>query len=432
MPTLPGDPAWWSLVLFVLPLLMGAPIGMALGVASIAACWLWDMGLPMISYNFYANVAKFPLLAIPFFIMAGVIMERAGIARRIIDLVEALVGEMPGGLAVATVLVATFWGAVSGSGPATVAALGLILIPGMAQAGYDKAFAAATVSVSSGLAIIIPPSIAFIVYGVITETSIGALFAAGVLPGLVMAFCLAVAVFLVSRRRGYRGSKSYSLSEKWSAFRRAFWGLLAPAIILGGIYGGVFTPTEAAAVAVFYGLFVGFFVYRTLSLRDLHEILVSTTISTAVVMLVVACAGLFSWVGSTVGLMDKASAFVLSISRDPVAIMLLVNVVLLLAGMVLDAVSIYYVFLPIFMPIMRYFGWDPVWFGVIMTINLAIGQVTPPVAVNLYVGSNISGVSIERISVAALPLIAASVVALLICILFPSISTVLPSRLGLM
>jgi len=425
------DPAFWTLILFIAPLLLGVPIAISLGTAALFVSWFWDLGFQMVSYNFYAGIAKFPLLAIPFFVLAGIIMEKAGIAERIVRLIKELVGSFTGGLAIAAVAVATFWGAVSGSGPATVAALGIILIPGMVMAGYDKPFATAVVSVSSGLAIVIPPSIAFIVYGAVADVSVPALFAAGVIPGIVVALCMMVAVYIICKKNNYRGEERHDLKRLWEAFIDSFWGLLTPVVILGGIYGGIFTPTEAASVAVFYGLFVGVFVYRTIKFKDLYDILVKTVLSTAVVMIVVTCAGLFSWVASTVGLIDKASAVLLGISKSPVVILLMINVILLFAGMLLDAISIYYVFLPILLPIITHFGWNPIWFGVMMTINLAIGQVTPPVAVNLYVGANISNLTIEDISKPAIPLIVAAIVALIIIILFPGLSTYLPEMLGL-
>lgn len=428
--TLFQDPAFWLLTLFLVPLLLRVPIALALGFAALAVVWKWDMGLTMLSYNFFAGIAKFPLLAIPFFILAGYIMERAGIAARIVTLMEALTGTMTGGLAVATVAVATFWGAVSGSGPATVAALGLILIPGMTRVGYDRDFAAATVSVTSGLAIVIPPSIAFIVYGGIANVSVPALFAAGFAPGILVALCIMGAVIIISRKKGYRGKSGTMPVGR--AFREAFWGVLTPAVILGGIYGGIFTPTEAAAVAVFYGLFVGIFIYRTInSVKMLFEIFSASMQATAVVMIVVTCAGLYSWVASTVGLVERGSALLLSVSDNPWIVLLMINIILLLAGMLLDAISIYYVFLPFMLPIMGHFHWDPVWFGIMMTVNLAVGQVTPPVAVNLYVGANISGLTMEEISKAALPLIGAALLALVLIILFPGLSTFMPRLLGL-
>ena len=424
------DPAFWLLALFIIPLLLRVPIALALGFSALVVAWKWDMGLNMLSYNFFAGIAKFPLLAIPFFILAGYIMERAGIAARIVALMETLVGSMTGGLAVATVAVATFWGAVSGSGPATVAALGLILIPGMSKAGYDKAFATATVSVTSGLAIVIPPSIAFIVYGDVADVSVPALFAAGFLPGVLVALFIMGAVLLISRKHGYKGRGRQMPISK--ALRESFWGIMTPVVILGGIYGGVFTPTEAAAVAIFYGLFVGVFIYRTInSFGILLEILTETVKATAVVMIVVTCAGLFSWVGSTVGLVEKCSCVLLGVSHNQWVVLFMINIILLLAGMLLDAISIYYVFLPFLLPIMAHFHWDPVWFGIMMTTNLAVGQVTPPVAVNLYVGAKISGLTMEQISKAALPFIAAALAALAVITAFPALSTFMPKMLGL-
>ncbi len=427
-----SDSAFWTIVLFFIPLFLGVPIAISLGITAIVVALGWDMGYQMLSYSFFSGIAKFPLLAIPFFVMAGVIMEKVGIAERLIRLIKQLVGDMHGGLAVATVLVAAFWGAVSGSGPATVAALGLILIPGMVEAGYDKPFAAAVVSVAAGLAIIIPPSISFIVYGDIMQQSIGTLFAAGVFPGLVVAGCLCVAVYWVSVKRGYRGEPRGSRKDVWNAFTDALWGLFTPVVILGGVYGGIFTPTEAAAVAVFYGLFVGMAVYHTLTWKVFYDILVDTVISTSVVMLVVTCAGLYGWIGATIGLIDKIAAVLLAVSDNPTIILLMINVILLFAGMLLDAISISYIFLPILMPIIAHFQWDPIWFGIMMTVNLAIGQVTPPVAVNLYVGARISGLSIEDMVPDVLPQLAAALIGLILITLFPAIATSLPHWMGMM
>lgn len=424
------DPALILLLLFVIPLALRVPIAICLGLSASIVAWMYDMGIDMLPYNFFAGVAKVPLLAIPFFILAGFIMERAGIAARIVTLVETIVGDMTGGLAIATVAVATFWGAVSGSGPATVAALGLILIPAMVKSGYDKPFAAANVSVTSGLAIVIPPSIAFIVYGGIADASVPALFAAGIIPGLLVAGFLMICVYIISKKRGYRGlPRSMSV---WKAFKEAFWGVMTPVVILGGIYGGIFTPTEAAAVAIFYGLFVGVFIYKTFnSFEILLEVLVESVKATAVIMFVVTCAGLFAWVASTVGLVEKGAEFLLSLSNNPWILLALINIILLLAGMLLDAISIYYVLLPFLLPLVHHFGWDVVWFGVMMTVNLAIGQITPPVAVNLYVGAQISGLTMEEITPAVIPLLIAAVLALVLIIYFPWLSTFLPALWGL-
>ena len=425
------NPIFWLLIFFFVPLLLRVPIAVSLGFAAMMVVWIWNLGIDVVSYNFFAGIAKFPLTAIPFFILAGVIMEKAKIAEKIIRFIELVIGPVTGGLAVVTVAVALFWGAVSGSGPATVAALGVLLIPAMVKNRYSLPFATGVVSVSSGLAIIIPPSIAFIVYGVITNASVGALFAAGIIPGIIVGVALMITVYIISRKRGYKGGKRGTLKEIWKAFLDSFWGLLTPLIILGGIYGGVFTPTEAAAVAVFYGLFVGVFIYRTINWGTLYKLLVESAISTSVVMIVVTFAGLFSWAGATIGLIDKASELIVSISNNPYVILIMVNIILLIAGMLLDAISIFYVFLPIFMPIMAKYHFDPVWFGVLMTVNLAIGQVTPPIAVNLYVGSNISGVSLEELSKEVIPLVIAAIGALLIITYFPILSLYLPKIFGI-
>ncbi len=425
------DPVIWIVIIFVILLAIRVPIAISLGMTAVFGSLIAGESLNMVSYNFFGGIAKFPLLAIPFFIMAGVIMQKAKMAEKIIDFVKLIVGPIPGGLAIATVIVATFWGAVSGSGPATVAALGVILIPGMVKQGYDKDFATAVTSVSSGLAIIIPPSIAFIVYGMIANVSIGTLFAAGIIPGVMMALGLIITVYIISKKRGYAGEEWGSFKELLVSFKDAFWAFLTPVIILGGIYGGIFTPTEAAAVAIFYGLFVGVVIYKTINFKILFNIGVDAAETTAVVMLVVTAAGLFSWIATNVGLIQKASDSILGISTNPVIILLLINIIILFAGMIIDAISIYYVFLPILLPIMAKLGWDPVWFGVIMTINLAIGQVTPPVAVNLYVGSNIADISLEKLARQVIPFIVAAVIVLLILMYIPAITTYLPKVFGL-
>ncbi|MCD8339022.1 MAG: TRAP transporter large permease [Burkholderiales bacterium] len=425
-----NDPAIVLLVLFVVPLLLRVPIAISLGLSAAIVTYIFDLGIDMVPYNFFAGVAKVPLLAIPYFILAGYIMERAGIATRIVELVESIVKDRIGGLAMATVAVATFWGAVSGSGPATVAALGLILIPAMVKHGYDRPFAAATVSVTSGLAIVIPPSIAFIVYGGIAGVSVPALFAAGIIPGLVVAACLMVCVYIISKKHGYRGWKHPKPVKQ--AFKDAFWGIMTPVVILGGIYGGVFTPTEAAAVAIFYGLFVGIFIYRTINkFSILVDVLVDSVKGTAVIMFVVTCAGLFAWVASTVGLVERGSALLLNLSQNPWMLLLFINIILLAAGTIMDAISIYYVVLPFLLPLVAHFHWDPIWFGVLMTVDLAIGQITPPVAVNLYVGAHISGLTMEQITPPVIPMLLASLIAVFFITIFPQLSTFLPTLWGL-
>jgi len=425
------DPGLWLFLVFLALVALGVPIGVAAGATGAFFLWHFQIGVQILSANVYANIAKFQLLAIPFFILAGLILDRAGISQRLVHLASLMVGPVHGGLALVAVLCCVFFAGISGSGPADAAALGAVLIPAMAARGYDKGFAAGLIAAGGSIAIIIPPSIAFIIYGVITTVSVPALFAAGVFPGLVVGLALMVPAYLISRAEGYAGERWGTPREIWRAFLHAFWGLMAPLVILGGIYGGVFTPTEAAVVAVFYGLFVGMVIHRTLGWRDLYGILRDTAISSAVVMFIVGFAGLFAWAGARLGAVDKASRFILGLSDSPAVAILWINLLLLVAGCLLDAISVFYVTLPILMPVMAHFQWDPIWFGVVMTVNLAIGQVTPPVAVNLYVTANLAQITLERISRAVIPFILAMVAALFIIIYWTSLSTWLPRVFGL-
>ncbi|VCU54709.1 C4-dicarboxylate TRAP transporter large permease protein DctM (plasmid) [Thermus thermophilus] len=399
--------------LFLALLLLRVPVAAALGAAAVGVIALGGLGLQVVSFNFQAGIAKFPLLAIPFFILAGVVMDRAGIAERIVRLLLALVGGWRPGAALATVLAGMLWGAISGSGPATVAALGGILVPMMVRQGYAPGFAAGLMAASAELSIIIPPSIALIVYATLAGTSVAQQFWAGILPGVVMGGFLALAAVLVVRARGW-GTGEVVPESRWRLLAEAFPGLLTPVIILGGIYGGVFTPTEAAAVGVFWGLLVGMAFYRSLHLGDLRDLLVEAGVSSAVIMAIVAWAGLFAWAADTVGLVGKVTAILLRLQENPLLLLGLLNLFWLVMGMLLDAVSIYYLTLPVLLPVMAHVGWDPVWMGIVMTVNMAIGQITPPVAVNLFVSARVSGLPIERIWREIWPFVLASVLGLLL------------------
>ncbi len=414
-------------------LVLRVPVAVALGTSAVLVIYLGQLGVGVISYNFQAAIAKFPLLAIPFFILAGVVMDRAGIAERIVGFALASVGRLPAGAAVASVAVAMFWGAVSGSGPATVAALAPILVPMMVRRGYGKPFAAALISASAELSIIIPPSIAFILYATIVSGSVAEQFLAGVLPGFLMGLLLMAAALWIVRRRGWDREPSddgdAGTSNLWRRLREASWGLLTPVLILGGVYGGIFTPTEAAVVAVAWGLFVGFFVYRTLRLSDLAPMFHEAAVSSAVVMGIVAWAGLFAWAADTIGLVGRISQAALAAAGRPHLFLLLLNVAFLFLGTLMDAVSIYYVTLPVLIPVIAHLGWDPVWFGVMMTVNLAIGQVTPPVAVNLFVASRVNRISIEALWAEAWRLVVASIIGLILVTYLPGLSLSLPRLL---
>jgi C4-dicarboxylate transporter, DctM subunit len=414
-------------------LILGAPIAVAIGVPSFLVIWIGDLGTPVIAPNFFAGIAKFPLLAIPFFILAGFILERCGISQRIVHFANILVGRRRGGLAIVAVGVCVFFGGVSGSGPADSAAIGAILIPAMFAQGYSRSYSAALIAAAGSTAIVVPPSIALIIYGAITNTSVPALFAAGAIPGFLAGFSLLVPAIWIARKNNYgHEDRGTGVQDSlWHAFKEAFWGLLAPVIILGGLYGGVFTPTEAAVIAVFYSLFLGVVIYRSLTLKAIYRILVDAGESSAVVMLIVAFAGLFSWAGSTVGILDKVAGTLIGLSDNQWVTMLVINILIFIAGMLIDAVSILYIFLPIFMPITEHFGWDPIWFGIIITLNLAIGQFTPPVAVNLYVTTQLAGIRLEETFKAVWPMVLTMLVALVIVVAFPSLSLYVPRFFGL-
>jgi len=416
---------------FAALLLLGAPIAVCLGASSILTMLVQGAGRPIstimssVPFLFSAATSKFVLLAIPFFILAGNIMEKAKISEKLIRLAEACVGHVRGGLAIVCVVVACFFAAISGSGPATVAALGLVLIPGMIKAGYKPAFSAALMGCAGAIGVIIPPSITFVVYGSIADTSIGDLFKAGVIPGLIMGAGLIVTALLVGRKMDLKPLPKASGKERWAAFKDAFWGLLMPVIILGGIYGGIFTPTEAAAVAVVYGLVVGLFVYKTIKLKDLYDIFIDSASTTATIMFITACASLFAYVLTRARLDVAISSGLVNLTNGSTFVFfLIVNIVLLIAGCFLDSTSALYIFTPLFVPVAQALGVDMIHLGVVMIVNLAIGLFTPPVGVNLYVACGVANVDLKRISKAVIPLLIASLIVLLIITYIPGISTI--------
>jgi len=419
-------------LLFFLLMALGVPIGTSLGISAVATIIQFDLGIGMLGVNFSTGIAKFPLLAIPFFVLAGVILDKAGLAATIAHFFELLVGQMVGGLAIVAVLTCMFWGALSGSGPATTAAVGLILLAPMIKQGYDKYFAGATIANSSDLSIVIPPSIAFIIYGDITSVSISALFVAGIIPGLLTGAGTVLVAYLISKKRGYRGlERRGSLKEILISLRKSIWAILAPVIILGGIYAGIFTPTEAAVVAVFYSLFVAIFVYHSITWRDLVFILVDATVTTSVIMFIVVFAGIFTWAASVIGIVDMAANFVIRISPNAVVMIVLVNLLLLALGMIIDAISISYIVMPILIPVLASFNIDPLWYGVIFVSALAIGQATPPVGVNLFTAANLIQGELDSLAKQAIPFVIMDVIVLIIISLFPSLSTYLPIKAGL-
>ncbi|WP_295865500.1 TRAP transporter large permease [uncultured Oscillibacter sp.] len=421
---------------FFIMLFLNIPICVSLGVSSILAMIYSGDKLSVVPTNVYNGMAKFLLLAIPFFVLSGNIMAKAGISTRLVEFIDNCIGHRRGGIAIVCVVVACFFGAISGSGPATVAALGIILIPAMInRGGFSAPFSSAMMATASSIAIVIPPSIAFVVYASITGVSVGDMFMGGILPGIMMGLALVIVIMIEVRKKGLQASREKATwGARWKSFRTAFWGFLMPVIILGGIYGGIFTPTEAAAVSVVYGLIVGVFIYREVKLGDLYDLLVDSGKTTGGIMLIIGGATLFSYICTVHGISGAAQQLLLNISGNKYVFLLIVNVIFLIAGCFVDANSAMYIFIPIMFPVAQQLGIDPIHFGVLSTVNLAIGQVTPPVGVNLFVAIGVSDklkgikdttrVTIETISKAVWPMIIACVITLMIVTYVPFFSTV--------
>lgn len=411
----------------IIMLLLGVPIGISISLGLISSSLLFDVTtLKFIAQSMYTGLDSLPLIAVPCFMLAGSIMEAGGLSKRLVNVAEKFVGHSIGGYCSVTVIACLFFGAISGSAPATVAAIGTIMIPYMLKQGYDHEFSAGLVSVAGGLGIIVPPSIPFVIYGISTQTNIGDLFLGGFGPAVLIAIFLIVVAKFISYKKGYRGSdKKPTGKEILAALNDAKWALIMPVIILGGIYGGVFTPTEAAVVAIVYGIITGFFVYKELKLKDMIQILDKNTSFVGGVMLSFAPAAALGAVLTMLGVPNMLREFLLSITDNIYIILLIVNIFLLFAGMILDTISAIVVFAPIIYAILIPMGIDPVHLGVIIVVNLAIGFVTPPVAMNLFVASSMTGIPIEGIVKKAAPFIMAMIVALLIITFIPEISLTL-------
>ena len=414
---------------FAILLAINVPIAVALGLATGLAVLILDLPLTLIVQRMVVSNDSFPLMAIPFFILAGSAMTYGGVSKRLVAFADSMFGWMVGGLGIVAKLTGVFFSAISGSSAATTAAIGGILFPEMEKRGYDRSFSAAIVAAAGETGIIIPPSVPLVVYGVIAGVSIGDLFLGGVVPGTLMGVTLCFLIYFISKKKGYGGEKFKGVRNIWKSFRDALWGLAMPVIILGGIYGGIFTPTEAAVVAVAYGFFVGFFIYKDLKLSDLPKVFESTVIGTAIVMFIMNAAGLFSWVITREQFPAQVAAYFVSLSNDPIVFLMLINVLLFAIGCIINASAAITILTPILVPIVIQLGIDPIFFGVIMATNLAIGCLTPPVGVDLFVASGISGVSIAKMSRAIVPFLLMLIVLQLIVTYFPSITMWLPHAL---
>lgn len=418
-----------SLILFFV---INVPIAIAIGLASVAAI-LFSGAIPpiVIVQKMFTAADSFPLMAVPFFILAGSLMEFGGISRRLVEFANSIVGRFSGGLAFVAIIASMFFGAISGAAVATVAAIGTILIPAMVRRGYDKPFATAVQATAGTLGVMIPPSIPMIIYGVLTGVSIGALFMGGILPGILVGCSLMFVAWLISRKKGYHGDEKPTLGRIWQTFKQAILALMMPVIILGGIYGGVFTPTEAAVVAVVYGFIVGFFIYKELHLSQLKNILVTTVMGTSMIIFIIATSSVFSWILTAEQVPQAVAEVILSISKNPVVILTLINILLLFLGTFMETVAAIIILVPVLLPVITQIGVDPLHFGIVLVVNLAIGMVTPPLGVCLFIGCSIADIKLEDITRAVWPFILIMVVDVLLLTYLPWISTVLPKLTGL-
>ncbi|MCI8609674.1 MAG: TRAP transporter large permease [Firmicutes bacterium] len=425
-------PLVWLITFFIL-LFLTVPIGVSIGMSIIIYFLLYNtQPISFLCQNMFTACDSFPLMAIPFFIAAGALMSQGGITKRLVDLADACIGHFTGGFAMVTSVVCAFFGAISGSAPATVAAIGTIMVPAMIERGYSKGFSLALIAASGCLGVIIPPSIPMVIFGTSTGASVGDLFIAGIGPGIVFCLFLCGYSYFVCRVNGWKGNgQKFSLRRVWSAFKPAFWAILAPIIILGSIYGGVCTPTEAAAITICYSLIVGFFIYRELDIKKLLNSFKDGVLTTGTILIIVGTGTTLGRVLTVAKVPEMVVNGILGISDSPVVILLLLNVILLIVGCLMETLSAIMILGPILYPVAAAAGMDLIQFGILMVVNLAVGFCTPPVGVNLFVACGLrDDVSFTTLVKNVAPMIVVLLVVLLIITFVPGVTYLIPNLMG--
>ncbi|MBC7001933.1 TRAP transporter large permease [Photobacterium sp. BZF1] len=413
---------------FGLLLMIGVPVGIALAGASMIAI----LSLPFLNIEFLVQglatgLDSFPLLAVVLFTLAGNLMSQGGISNRLLHVAETFFGHFTGGLGIVAIVACMFFASISGTGSATVAAIGLTMIPSMVKKGYDRSFAGSLIACSGGIGVIIPPSVVMIVYAITAEVSVTSMFMAGIVPGIVVGVVLIAYCVIVSKLKGYSGNeKKYSWQERWQAIKDAIWAMLLPVIILGGIYSGIFTPTESAAIGVAYGMFFGVFVYKELDAKKIRKIILESSLLVGAVLVIVGASVTFGRILTLERLPTEIAQFILSLTENKIAILLAINLLLLVVGTFMETLAAIVILTPILLPIVTALGMHPVHFGIVMIVNLAIGFVTPPLGANLFMASQVGKIPIEQLSRAILGWIGAMIVALALITFIPSLSLALP------
>lgn len=396
----------WILFLSLFALILtGMPIALAIGFSSFIILSMNDLNLVLLPQRMFVGTDSFPMIAIPFFILAGDLLAKGNVSKRLVDFADACIGWIRGGLALVAVLGSMFFAAISGSSAATTAAIGTPLIPEMKKKGYEVPFAAALIAASGTIGVIIPPSVPMILYAIIADVSVAQLFLNGFLPGVIMGGILMIYSIHVAKKKNYPIGGKFSIRNILHHFKIAFFGLLTPIIILGGIFSGFFTPSESAVIAVDYAIFVALFIYRDINLKQLYAVIINSGITMAMIMFLIATSKIFSWVLANWSIPSEIANAVLSITDNPLLILLLINVVILVAGIFMETASALIILTPVFLPVIEHLGINLIHFGIVIVMGLAIGMITPPVAINLYVASSITGESLESLSRQILPML---------------------------